>query len=493
MDVRVRTTNTIIAAAVPLGVLGDLLLRTGPWGLNFPVWTAALVACAVAAPRPSPGHRLRPLLGLPLIFATFLALRDSPFLVGWNFLATVAGFGLIAIDATNVRLQGARPLQYVSGAVNTAFSVVFGPVFLASTDLAWARTTGGNSRRRATSALIGLALTMPLVLIFGGLLTSADPVFDGLVRKAFDWDFASLTSHLLLVCFLTWLVAGYLRGLAFATAPKPPSRSAPTLGILEIGIPLAALVLVFLAFAAVQARYLFGGEDLVQNATGLTYAEYARRGFFELVATTTLVLPVLLAAEWALDKQDVKNVRRFRVLAVVLLLLVALIMDSALTRMLLYVDAYGLTADRLYATVFMGWIGLMLIWFAVTTLFGDGRRFMIGAVVSGLAILAGLNVVNPDRLIAGVNIERAESGREVDVAYLARLSADAVPHIVARLSQLRDFDACDFLLRADARWSGHGGDWRSWNLARSRAIRALASEAAFGSRPRCALQPGSPL
>jgi hypothetical protein len=485
----------MIAAAILLGVLGDLVLRAGPWGLNFPVWTAAFSLSLVAVARTLPGgHRVRPLTALPVIFAALLAWRDSPFLVAWDFLATMAAFGLIAIEAMEIRLRAARLLHYVAAALKTGCNVAFGPLLLASSDLTWRQVTGQTSARRATSALVGVTLATPLVLIFGGLLTSADPVFDGLVRTAFDWDFASITSHLLLIGIITWLVAGYLRALTFGSTPKLPDRSnGPTLGILELGIPLAALILVFLAFAAVQTRYLFGGEDVVLSATGLTYADYARRGFFELVAATALVLPVLLAAEWALDKHDVKTVRSFRVLAVVLLLLVALIMDSALTRMLLYVDAYGLTADRLYATVFMGWIGVVLIWFAVTTLFGDGRRFTFGAVATGLAILLGLNALNPDRLIAEVNIQRAQSGRAVDVVYLARLSADAVPHIVPRLAELEASDACEFLLRAEDRWTERSGDWRSWNLGRARAAGALSSDAAARSRRRCLLQPGPTL
>jgi uncharacterized protein DUF4153 len=62
-------------------------------------------------------------------------------------------------------------------------------------------------------------------------------------------------------------------------------------------VALGALNLLFLAFVVVQFRYLFGGEGLVEERVGLTYAEYARHGFFELVAVSVLVLVVLLAAD----------------------------------------------------------------------------------------------------------------------------------------------------------------------------------------------------
>ena len=96
---------------------------------------------------------------------------------------------------------------------------------------------------------------------------------------------------------------------------------------------------------------------MILETAGLTYAEYARGGFFELVTVSTLLLPVLLGADWPLDKRNPRTVTRFRTLAATLL---ALIMLSAVQRMRLYVDAYGLTEDRFYATAFMAWIGVVL-------------------------------------------------------------------------------------------------------------------------------------
>jgi hypothetical protein len=160
-------------------------------------------------------------------------------------------------------------------------------------------------------------------------------------------------------------------------------------------------------------------------------------------------------------------------------------MDSALTRMLMYVDAYGLTADRLYATVFMGWIGLLLIWFAVTALYGDGRRFGFGAIASGFAVLAGLNFVNPDRLIASVSLSRAEAGHTLDISHLSRLSADAAPYLISRLSLLDEAESCILLSGAQGRWDIQRHDWRHWNLSRKGAESAMTSQAAKDVLSRC--------
>src|SRR5205085_5750237 len=142
---------------------------------------------------------------------------------------------------------------------------------------------------------------------------------------------------------------------------------------------LVLLDALFLCFVCVQVRYLFGGATWVAQVAGLTYAEYARRGFFELVWATALVLPLLLALHWLLRTDDRAAQRIFRALAAAQLVLLFVVIASALTRMRLYQREYGLTELRLYTTAFMGWLALVFVWFAATVLRGARERFACGA------------------------------------------------------------------------------------------------------------------
>ena len=126
-----------------------------------------------------------------------------------------------------------------------------------------------------------------------------------------------------------------------------------SLGIVEVGTVLGLLGLLFLAFVAVQVRYLFGGAERVVSTAGMTYAEYARRGFFELVTVTAIALPTLLLAHWLLRADDRRGERTFGILAGTLVALLFVVMASALQRMYLYVDEYGLTQLRFYVTAFV--------------------------------------------------------------------------------------------------------------------------------------------
>jgi hypothetical protein len=244
----------------------------------------------------------------------------------------------------------------------------------------------------------------------------------------------------------------------------------PWIGALEVGVALAFLDLLFLAFVVVQFRYLFGGSALVQSEAHLTYAEYARHGFFELVAVTALTLSVLLLADWALGSD---GRRAFRWLAAALLALLGVVIASALERMRLYVQHFGLTELRLYATGGILWLAVVSAWFAFTVLRGRRYAFAVGALVAGFAATLALNVLSPDALIARTNVTRPV----VDVSYLAGLSDDAVPTLLSRISSLPAVQQTELareLLRRDVA----AGDWRSWNVSRARAADALRAHRA---------------
>jgi hypothetical protein len=234
----------------------------------------------------------------------------------------------------------------------------------------------------------------------------------------------------------------------------------------EVGTALAVLDLLFLAFVLVQLRYLFPGGEAVRPLTGLSHAEYARQGFFQLVAVAALSLPVLLLADWALGRRDPAALRRFRLLSAVMLALLNVMLASALWRMRLYTAEYGLTELRLYTTAFMGWLVLVFAWFAATVLRGRPRRFGAGAVSAALLVLTALNLMNPDALIARTNLLRASAaGRPVDAAYVSRLSADSVPTIRRLLPALRPGDRCAVVRAMEERWSPELERRGRWNIS----------------------------
>jgi len=480
MSDRTKLGARILVAGLVLGVLGDALLRETPWGVNFFLWVAALAAVLneLSSWRPESLAGSGRWLLLPLIvFSASLVWRDSITLKMLNILGLLVAFSLILFRAQGGRVKVAGLMEYAFGGLIAGLNAALAPFYLVLGDIQWKEVQSDRLSRRSLAVGRGVLLSVPLLLIFGGLLVAADAVFEVIVTDVLRIDFETLVVHAFVTGFCAWIVAGYLRGVLMGKDRDFAARQAvphPTLGLIEIGTVLALLDLLFLAFVLVQFRYFFGGAALVRATTGLSYAEYAHRGFFELVTVSGLALPLLLFAHWLLRKDNPRAERVFRALAGAQLVLLAVIMVSALQRMRLYQREYGLTEQRLYPTAFMAWLAVVFVWFALTVLRGHRERFAFGAMITGYVLIAALQFLNPDALIARVNAARIREGRSFDVNYATSLSGDAVPDLIAALPSLPAKDCCITATRLLRTWQpSQPSDWRTWGVARARAFAAV--------------------
>ena len=386
-------------------------------------------------------------------------------------------FSLFAAVALLLMAAGRAAAAWASRAQvsDVAFAVLRVAVLCAAGPLGWGRGAPDPSVRAsgwARTIARGTVMALPALLVLTALLMSADPVFERMINDAFLINLEPLVEHLVFAAVIAWLTAGYLRAflvrddevMSRLRVPQPAVAAA------EVSVALWILNLLFVGFMAVQLRYLFGGADLVEVTAGLSYAEYARRGFFELVATAALVVPILLLADWAAALDTSRSRAMLRATSLVLVVLLVGVIASAAYRMRLYQDAYGLTEQRLYVSVVIVWLTAVLGWLVLTVLSGRREQFAFGSIIAGLACIAALHVLNPHALIARVNIGRAAAGAEYDGTYLRGLSADAVPAILARLDQLPEAERCSVVRMLEERWSGERrGGWRTWNLSDWRA------------------------
>lgn len=474
---RTGVARSILLEAALLGVLADGALRNAPAGLGWTLWVFAL---ALAAAHVAWRRRLDVTpeqvawLGAAIACAAAFSWRDAEELRAFNVLGTLVAlslFSMVAVGLPAASVFAARLRDIVTAGLYAARDVVFGAPVLVVRDadpLSLPAVRGGAS----WTALRALLLTAPLVLVFTLLLSRADPVFAGVFRLP-EIDAEVLFSHVVVAGAFAWWSAGWIRGALLGTARRAalPDRLPLRLGMVEVTSSLGAVAALFAVFVALQLRWLFGGADVVLATTGLTVAEYARRGFFELVAVAALVLPLILVTRAVIEDKKVEQ--RHRQLSLALLVLLAAIMASAALRMRLYVGHFGLTTDRLYATAVMAWLAIVAGAMAITVLRGRSRPFAAVTVLSAFVTLAALNLMNPDLLVARVNLGRTPAAQEVDYAYLARLSGDAAPTVVNALDAAAPgVGSCEAARSLQKRWLGERDV--AWNLGAWRGHRAVA-------------------
>ncbi|HYR09851.1 MAG TPA: DUF4173 domain-containing protein, partial [Longimicrobium sp.] len=348
---RTRVGLGVTGAAVGLGIAGDVLLRTAPWGLNLALWTVALVMTIGALQRwAAVDDAEAGWMPLALTTAVLIAWRDSPTLKALDLaaLGVILGLAMLRARGGEVRLAGLA--HHAIGVAASAGDAAVGAASLLFRDVRWSEVRTEGAARHGVSVVRGAALAVPLLLVFGSLLAAADARFQRLLG-GMSMDVPAMMGHVLFALLVAWIAGGILRTMTLGGEQPGPRVNRPeslALGIVEVGMVIGLLDLLFLAFVIVQLPYFFGTADVVMQPGTTTFSQYARRGFFELVTVAGLVLPLLLLADWLLRRERPGHERVFRILAGAQVALLFVIMGSALHRMRLYQGAYGLTELRLY-------------------------------------------------------------------------------------------------------------------------------------------------
>lgn len=279
-----------------------------------------------------------------------------------------------------------------------------------------------------------------------------------------------------------------LEPLAPIQPPPAPSITASAdfkLGFVESSIALGGVTLVFLAFVAVQSVYLFGGT---RNIARFSFAEYARRGFGELVTAAVLTLGLVFVFRHIATLESPQQRRLFNGFGTVLMVLTGIILVSAFARLRLYEQTYGLTTLRLQIYVSILWLGVLLVGMTLA-LYWDRPHFKwfeTSTLFAVFGFIFTLNVINPDLVVANA----ALASGDVDPAYLSTLSVEAVP-VLAALADSDDVGtrhiARETLSAFKQDLDRSASDWRSFTVVQFTALRTITQLSDRGSLDEVAL------
>jgi hypothetical protein len=482
----------LLVAALGLGGMVDALFYGQLPGLGFPLFALlALGALIGLALRENLQMNLRAILltGLPLLFFTgMVAVRDNEFLTFLNIVVSLFLAGLLAHffaggNLGTLGIAGFLGLPWISFG-NTVTGA--GPVIKKVVEEHAGRSEG---RQKLLPILRGLLLALPILAVLVPLLISADAVFAQQAEKLLGWMFpenwGERAGRLIIIIGAGWLIAG---GFTYALTRQEreeitqyPLRQ--PLGFTEGMTPLILVCALFTAFLLTQAEYLFGGSARVQAIPGLTYAEYARRGFGELVTVAVLTLSLALAWQRLMHREGNAQIRLFKGSVTLLVSLTLVLLASAYQRMSAYEAAYGATETRLYVDAFIVFLGALLVWFAITLWTETQRLFAFGGFLCVLGYVASLNLLNPDAAVARTNIARSLAGKQkLDVYTFHNLSDDAIPALCAALGRTTGAERANLAavlrLRLTKREQQRKHiSWPSSNAARETGIQQLRARA----------------
>jgi two-component system sensor histidine kinase BaeS len=498
-----RLARRAAAAAFVAGLGADVLFDRVGLGINVPLATAATLALVTwFSTGRRPADRLDLWLPLVAMLAAFgPALRTDPSVIGLDLgivaIATAAwGVAVGGVSVTRRAASRVALLGCQAGLVTTVA-------------LAWLVTRSGadgffsrgfGQLGRVAPIARGALIALPVLAGFSLLLSSADAVFGRALDDALHLpvDLGEAVHRGVFSILAAGLIAGPIAlaagaadlftwsGLASSPAPAATGEAEPAarprrIGAVEALVVLVAVDLLFAAFAVVQVVYLFGGVDTLA-AVGMTYSDYARQGYFQLVGVVGLAGLLLLGAH-----EVVGRTRAFLIGAVALLALTAVILASAALRLALYQGAYGWTELRFFVAASIAWLAIC-VGLAAGLLLADRMRWLPHFLAgSAVAVALAVSAIGPQAFVMHENLARVVDPRLVapggfaglDLEYGLTLGDDAIPDLVTALAVLPPLERDALLVQLGQRRAELADDPEtagllSWNLARERARAALA-------------------
>jgi hypothetical protein len=481
-----RSSASAVAwtAALLTSALGAAILFSAEPGINWPIWVAAASISLILSRLVAVRRVETPLLVL-VAWATVLSL-------GFALKASEPFYALIVLsDAMLLGLAtitlGAEKWSDLSAKLLVAVPLLAPFRVVTTTAYEVADAPSSVSSPRSRSIIKGALISVPLVLVLVALLGSADPVIrwstDHILAWLPDWSFGP---RVLFFAFLLTLTLGAnsiaRRQLAAKFPQYPPLGVTPTVGLTEQRMVLWSAAAVLWLFVLLQASY-FIHPPPAAIGSGVTFADFARRGFGELSFAATLVGAIILVLEYTRPANATERDRVvLRRLELALVIALELILVSAFHRVILYEQAYGYTTARVFAQAYMIVMALALATLALEITRGR-PSIAFGRRVAEIA-LGALTVLvfwNFEGWIVNRNIDRAAATGKFDAGYAKRLSTDAIPTLVERRAEIpvaeRDSVMIQFgceRLPADLRWF----EWNGSVAAADRALRSV-------QRPPC--------
>ncbi len=295
-----------------------------------------------------------------------------------------------------------------------------------------------KGKRHFSRVLMGVVIAIPLLLVIGALFISAD----AFVQKTISAYFNAANMGQVIIRAL-WDMFAFVffasAGWTFVTRlleSRRPSHHQSELNVDHViaGTVLILLNVLFAIFLGFQAVYFFGGESFIQSQ-GIAYAQYAREGFFQLLWVAIIVTGVIAAV------YRVTGMRFWLVrgASIFLALETGAVIVSAIRRMMLYVDAYGLSVLRFWALAGIYAIAAVLLFGVIAIIGNVAFEKLVKAMSVGILTLAAAGLlINVEGIVADYNVNVFLAGRTtlMDVKYLTELSSDAIPALV-RLAEAR--------------------------------------------------------
>jgi hypothetical protein len=379
--------------------------------------------------------------------------------------------------------------EFVAEAIKNVFQLPFEYIFYPF-KIQWSdfqNKSSKETRNTIKNVCIGIFISIPLLLIVVWLLSSADVVFGEQLSSFLEHfqniPLVDIVWQMILVFLVTIMVFSVLWSVWSKKQSKrssyfPVASFSPKVDSAILLPILLSLCLVYFLFSWIQFAYLFGSFSY-SLPEGITYSQYAREGFAQLIFVSIINYVLLLIS--TSRKGDEKHgihfiIKGFNTLLVVFTLV---LLVSSYLRITLYEAAYGYTYLRILTQVFIVYLFMHFVMMLCRVWISTFSLMKTFFVLSLIAILF-VNFMGIDATIAEKNFQRYITTGEFDSDYFTTLSFDAIAEYIEFVKKepwvkdIRFFQQFDDKLRkVQLNSKDIAIPWQSFNWSKYKAKKAI--------------------
>ncbi|WP_240421059.1 DUF4153 domain-containing protein [Paenibacillus periandrae] len=509
-----KQQTMLLIGALICGCIHHLLFYDQAWGISYPLFIAVFYMYFYWALKERIVVRLDAsfmlLIPIALLSLTYAVFSNTLFMV-------LNAFAIPCLIFVHTIWTLRRPTirWYDASMVLAVLEQLFGhtmrhvprPAVIVIQSIKKRIQTGRS--QRMWKILIGIVISLPIVLLVGSLLASADTMFDRLLSQLPElvgkMHPGETIVRLIWIGFITTGMFAYVWGMLYPLKRRhrpeeemwgnqaqasldhadpsefgPSYAEAPAIPRQKVGLDatvtitiLLILNMMYVLFAVVQFSYFFGG-GMAALPSEMTYADYAHRGFAELIVVTVINFTLLMITLHGTDRAVRSNDIFLRVLLAVLIGCTGVMLCSAFLRMLMYEEAYGFSETRLLVDVFIIFLSVLFT-IALVKLWKDRLQLMKPYAILALAAYLIVNYMQVDAIVASNNIKRYEAFGSIDTEYLGSLSFEVVPYLLELKQKHPELEGTDKAIQLMKRRLPLPGEtsWFSFNLSMWKADKAL--------------------
>lgn len=481
-----RDNAVILLCSILLGIVFNLLFYDRFPGISYPVFIITFYAVFFINNRDRIELKLDfgGFLAIPVLALSFTYAIFSNEIFGvLNFLAVPVLVVAHTVMLTKRNSYKWFEARFIGDVLYGLFGRTLGR-FFRGFELA-ARLVNDKYRlgryARAGKVLIGLLISIPLMIVLINLLSSADQIFSFYMGKIpdflRDFNIGELLARSIIILCVSSVAFSYLYSLTKenkTTAVKPSSGVKQLWDPVVVVTVLVSINAVYVFFVLIQFSYLFGSLNYALPPD-FTYAEYARRGFFELNFVTVINLGLLLVNLHLTKRENSWIDRAVRSLNSLLIVCTMVMSVSAFCRMALYEQEYGYTYLRILTHAFMVFIFALLV-ATIFKVWNEEVKLLKSYIIIALVAYTLINYINIDRVIVRENIDRFYKTGNIDINYLTGLSYDAVPGLIEFANENEGKIAVEIQNKIEAKKHSLKGydTWQEFNLSRYLAKKSIS-------------------